>query len=138
VIDASHIYQNTIEDIRAVYQLNYLPITAIFHDFSLRHLTLDVNVEKAIYAVLGHDVIMTFIGEQIDDHSPHPKRENPSEDGHYWESPGSEGALIELPLVVKSPQWSLGSWIIQVGRKLPGPLKAPLKVFFGGLLRRSG
>jgi hypothetical protein len=98
VVDASHIYSHTLNDIRGIYALNRRPLMAVFHDFSLRHLELDVNVEKAIADTLGRDLEMTWIGEAAQPGSAMcPGIDTPNPDGHYWNHPGTEGVLVRLP-----------------------------------------
>jgi predicted O-methyltransferase YrrM len=96
ILDGDHRYQAVMQDIRSVYQLPLQPHAAAFHDYSLRHPTSGERVSEAIADSFGN-VPARLIGAQMDGSGPYPTKEKPSADGHWWEVPGSEGAVVELP-----------------------------------------
>ena len=100
LIDGDHAYDAVREDIASVYELPRLPYAAAFHDFSLRHPTTGEFVDRAVRDAFGPSTPIRPIGLRILEGAPSgtfPTRENPQPDGHYWEAPGSEGAVLELP-----------------------------------------
>jgi Methyltransferase domain len=100
ILDGDHQYEAVRQDIRSVYQLPLLPYAAAFHDYSLRHPTSGERVSDAIADSFGN-VPVRPIGAQMDGSGPYPTKEKPSADGHWWEVPGSEGAIVELPPQLK-------------------------------------
>ena len=66
------------------------------NDYSLRHPTNGERVSEAIADSFGN-VPFRRIGAQIYGSGPYPTKERPSVDRHWWEVPGSEGAIVELP-----------------------------------------
>jgi Methyltransferase domain len=100
ILDGDHRYQAVIDDIAAIYRLNQLPVAAAFHDYSLRHPTTGEDVERAVTESFG-DRMVCPIGAQIRGDAAYPTREHPSDDGHYWQVPGSEGAIVELPNTIE-------------------------------------
>jgi hypothetical protein len=97
IIDGDHDYEAVVNDIQSVYQLNHLPVGAAFHDYSLRHPTTDERVSDAIRDQFGEDVRVGKIGTQFNNQGGYPTKLSANPDGHYWETPGSEGAIVELP-----------------------------------------
>jgi hypothetical protein len=97
VIDGDHCYEAVLKDIQSVYQLNQLPFGAAFHDFSLRHPTTGERVDDAIHASFGDEVHVRKIGRQFNNQGDYPTKLSPGPEGHYWETPGSEGAIVQLP-----------------------------------------
>lgn len=96
ILDGDHRYDAVVDDIANVYRLGKLPYAAAFHDFSLRHPTSGEKVNSAVKDCLG-DIPVRHIGARMDGRGKHPTKKNPSDDGHWWEVPGSEGAIVELP-----------------------------------------
>jgi len=98
ILDGDHAYDAVVRDIRSLYGLNQPPYAAAFHNYSLRHPTTGENVERAIKDCFG-DWPVRYMGAEIDGASPasFPTREQPFSDGHWWEVPGSEGAIVVLP-----------------------------------------
>lgn len=96
ILDGDHRYDAVVQDIRSVYRLSLLPHAVAFHDYSLRHPSSGERVSKAIADSFGNAPIR-MIGAQMDGSGPYPTEENPSADGHWWEVPGSEGAIVALP-----------------------------------------
>jgi hypothetical protein len=86
------------KDIRSVYQLQPPPVAAAFDDYSLRHPTTGERVADAVKDSFG-DGPIRYIGARMDGTgtSPYGTKERPSEDGHWCEVPGSEGAIVLLP-----------------------------------------
>jgi hypothetical protein len=72
-----------------------LPYAAAFHDYSLRHPSTGERVDQAVRDELPH-LVPIPIGARMMGNGPYPTQERPSEDGHWWEVPGSEGAIVEL------------------------------------------
>ena len=97
IIDGSHRYDAVVEDIRSLYRLPVLPHAAAFHDYSLRHPTTNERVSDAVRDRFGADVAIRPVGFRIHANGPHPTRDCPAADGHWWEAPGLEGAIVELP-----------------------------------------
>jgi hypothetical protein len=98
-VDGDHTYSGVVKDIKAIYQLNRRPYTIAFHDFSLRSFRYEnIDVNKAIYHAFGEKVEYKRIGVQFGEH-PTPSRDNPSEDGSYWEYNGSEAVIVEIDSV---------------------------------------
>jgi hypothetical protein len=54
-------------------------------------------VDDAVSQQFGSSVNIAMIGAQMTGDGNYPTLENPSEDGHYWKVPGSEGAMVTLP-----------------------------------------
>jgi hypothetical protein len=77
--------------------LNQLPYAAAFHDYSLRHPTTNERVDNAISDTFGAPIPLVKIGRQFANGGAHPNKATPSADGHYWDTPGSEGGLLVLP-----------------------------------------
>jgi hypothetical protein len=96
VLDGDHRYDAVVEDIADTYRLNHRPISAVFHDYSLRHPTSDEKVDEAVRDSFG-DWPVRHIGAQMVGQEEYPTKEKPAEDGHWWQVPGSEGAIVELP-----------------------------------------
>ena len=101
ILDGDHQYDAVIRDIEAIYNLDYIPYAAVFHDYSLRHATTGERVDDAIRHCFGQHPVRN-IGMLMDGTSEYPTKEKPAEDGHWWNEPGSEGALMELPMSLKS------------------------------------
>lgn len=97
ILDGDHRYEAVVDDLVNVYHLNKLPFAAVFHDFSLRHPTSGEKVDQAVKDCLG-DWPVRYIGARMDGSGKYPTKDKPSEDGHWWQVPGSEGAIVELPL----------------------------------------
>jgi hypothetical protein len=97
IIDGDHHYDAVRKDIQSVYQLNHLPFAAAFHDFSLRHPTTGERVDDAIHDCFGDEVRVRKIGRQFSNQGDYPTERSPGPSGHYWETPGSEGAIVQLP-----------------------------------------
>jgi predicted O-methyltransferase YrrM len=99
-VDAHHAYPSVVRDIRAVYRLNRRPHAVAFHDFSLRSRDDDaIRVDRAILDCFGASVPLVPIGTQF--------AEGAADDGlapsaYWWESPGTEGVIVELPAVETS------------------------------------
>jgi hypothetical protein len=96
ILDGDHRYEAVVEDLASVYRLNRLPFAAVFHDYSLRHPTSGEKVDQAVRDCLGNWPVR-HIGARMDGSSKYPTKDHPAEDGHWWEVPGSEGAIVELP-----------------------------------------
>lgn len=96
ILDGDHRYESVVKDIADVYLLNKLPYSAVFHDFSLRHPTSGEKVDQAVKDCLGEWSIQ-HIGAQMEGDGKYPTETDPSDDGHWWKVPGSEGAIVELP-----------------------------------------
>tara|TARA_R110000850_G_scaffold277144_3_gene424185 strand:- start:151022 stop:151765 length:744 start_codon:yes stop_codon:yes gene_type:complete len=96
ILDGDHRYEAVVDDIHNVYKLSYLPYAAAFHDFSLRHPTSGEKVDLAVKDCLGNWPVKA-IGARMNGDDRYPTKDHPSEDGHWWEVPGSEGAVVELP-----------------------------------------
>ena len=45
----------------------------------------------------GPSVDIRLIGAKMTAGSAYPTIDRPQPDGHYWETPGSEGAIVMLP-----------------------------------------
>lgn len=95
ILDGDHQYNAVLHDIQSVFKLNKLPKAIAFHDYSLRHPTTDERVDDAVKFLLGNRPIQE-IGEKMDGLSNYPTKSKPSQDGHYWFVPGSEGAIVNL------------------------------------------
>jgi cephalosporin hydroxylase len=95
ILDGDHRYEAVLNDIHDVYRLKRLPYAAVFHDFSLRHPTSGEKVDQAVKDSLG-DRPIRQIGARMDGSGKYPTKDKPSDDGHWWEVPGSEGAIVEL------------------------------------------
>ena len=95
VLDGDHRYDAVRRDICSIYKLPVLPYAAAFHDYSLRHPSTGERVDQAVRDELPH-LVPTPIGARMMGNGPYPTQERPSEDGHWWEVPGSEGAIVEL------------------------------------------
>ena len=96
VIDGAHDYQSVSEDIKSCLSLNKRSYAIAFHDFSFRYPPDLAYVDKAIYACFGEDIPLEKIGEQIDNNTHFPLKENPADEGYYWEFNGSEGVILLL------------------------------------------
>ena len=96
VLDGDHRYEAVVQDIHSLYRLSQRPYAAAFHDYSLRHPTSGERVSEAVADCFG-DVPVRLIGARMDGTGPYPTKENPQADGHWWQVPGSEGAIVELP-----------------------------------------
>lgn len=101
ILDGDHRYDAVVRDIRSLYRLSPLPHAAAFHDYSLRHPTSGERVSEAI-ANCFENATIRLIGAQMDGAGPYPTKEKPAPDGHWWEVPGSEGAIVELPPRLKA------------------------------------
>jgi hypothetical protein len=97
VIDGDHRYDAVLQDIDALCRLNRVPYAAAFHDYSLRHTTIDERVDAALQTRFGAGTVIRKIGTQFRAGGDHPTRQAPASDGHYWDTPGSEGAIVVLP-----------------------------------------
>jgi hypothetical protein len=97
VLDGDHRYEAVVDDIRSTYSLNQRPYAAAFHDYSLRHPTTNERVNDAVADNFGVDIAVRHIGVQMVGDGTQPTKENPHADGHYWQVPGSEGAIVVLP-----------------------------------------
>lgn len=97
ILDGDHQYDAVLEDIKATYRLNKLPYAAVFHDFSLRHPTSGELVDQAVRDSFGKDCSIRNIGARMTGDAKYPTIEKPSDDGHWWDVPGSEGAIVTLP-----------------------------------------
>lgn len=96
VLDGDHRYEAVVQDIASLYRLSPRPYAAAFHDYSLRHPTSGERVSEAVADCFGN-VPVRLIGARMDGTGPYPTKENPHADGHWWQVPGSEGAIVELP-----------------------------------------
>ena len=100
LIDGDHAYDAVRMDVAGIYELPRLPYAAAFHDFSLRHPTTGEFVDRAIRDAFGPSTAIRPIGLRMLEGAPSgtfPTRDKPQPDGHYWDVPGSEGALLKLP-----------------------------------------
>jgi len=93
ILDGDHTYGAVVKDIQSVHALDAIPNAVAFHDYSLRHPTIDERVSDAVRDELGDDWSVTLIGEQMAEGGAYPTRGKPAPDGHFWLTPGSEGAL---------------------------------------------
>ncbi len=96
ILDGDHQYDAVVKDILSLYRLAVIPYAAAFHDFSLRHPTSGEKVSQSVKDCFG-SLPVRHIGARMDGTGPYPTKEKPSEDGHWWEIPGSEGAIVSLP-----------------------------------------
>jgi len=96
ILDGDHRYEAVVKDIADLYRLNKLPYSAVFHDFSLRHPTSGEKVDQAVKDCL-ENCSVRHIGALMNGDGKYPTEANPSDDGHWWNIPGSEGAIVELP-----------------------------------------
>lgn len=96
VVDGDHNYDAVVADIRSLYRLNRLPHAAAFHDYSLRHPTTGEQVEQALRDCFK-DQPVRLIGAKMNGSGPYATKDNPQPSGHWWEVPGAEGAIVELP-----------------------------------------
>ena len=126
ILDGDHRYEAVVDDLENVYRLNALPYATVFHDFSLRHPTSGEMVDQAVKDCLG-DWPVRHIGALMDGGEKYPTIDKPSDDGHWWDVPGSEGALVELParlnrIVMPRPTPNLysRSFFSRVMRRLGG------------------
>jgi hypothetical protein len=103
ILDGDHRYEAVLEDIQATYRLNKLPYAAVFHDFSLRHPTSGEMVDQAVRDCFGKDYAVRNIGAKMIGDGKYPTIENPSDDGHWWDVPGSEGAIVIMPSSTAMP-----------------------------------
>jgi hypothetical protein len=103
ILDGDHRYEAVLEDIQATYRLNKRPYAAVFHDFSLRHPTSGELVDQAARDSFGKNCSLRNIGVRMTGDAKYPTIENPSDDGHWWDVPGSEGAIVTLPPSLISP-----------------------------------
>ncbi|MCJ7640695.1 MAG: class I SAM-dependent methyltransferase, partial [Desulfobacterales bacterium] len=97
-VDGNHTYSAVVNDIMAIYQLNRRPYAAAFHDFSLRTRNPshgNIKVDQAIFDCFGLSVDYIRIGVQYGE-CPKLSSHNPSEEGFYHESNGSEGVIVEI------------------------------------------
>jgi len=95
ILDGDHAYPAVIEDLAAVDALPARPYALAFHDYSLRHPTTNERVSDAIRDHFGPSAAPRPIGLVMNGQG-HATKEHPQEDGHYWEVPGSEGAILVL------------------------------------------
>lgn len=95
ILDGDHAYDAVKLDLEAVNLLSHRPYALAFHDYSLRHPTTDERVDEAVRDFWNGKVTPRPIGLRMNGQG-HPTREAPQPDGHYWEVPGSEGALAIL------------------------------------------
>jgi len=99
-VDAHHAYPSVVRDIRAVYRLNRRPHAVAFHDFSLRSRDdAEIQVDRAILDCFGTSVPLVRIGMQFEDGPGGAAR---GESAYWWEAPGTEGVIVELPSVETS------------------------------------
>ncbi|TCV83092.1 MULTISPECIES: class I SAM-dependent methyltransferase [Methylomonas] len=112
ILDGDHRYDAVVKDILDTYRLNMLPYAAVFHDFTLRHPTSGEKVDQAVRDCFGTDYPINPIGAKMIGDGKYPIKEKPSDDGHWWEVPGSEGAIVELPqnLVLPTIEKQKESW----------------------------
>ena len=96
ILDGDHRYEAVVRDIQDTFKLNQLSHAAVFHDFTLRHPTSGEKVDQAVRDCFGSDCPVRPIGAKMLGDGKYPTKEKPSEDGHWWEVPGSEGAIVEL------------------------------------------
>jgi hypothetical protein len=94
VLDGDHEYAMVKKDIQTIFALPKMPEQIIFHDYSLRSESTGENVQRAIEEMLPGRTVSP-VG-QIYSGTGHPTKDAPQPDGHYWEVPGSEGALVVL------------------------------------------
>lgn len=95
ILDGDHAYSAVLQDLKAVEKLQHRPFAVAFHDYSLRHPTTDERVSDAITDFFGSSVSPELIGMRMNGEG-HATREAPQPDGHYWQVPGSEGAIVTL------------------------------------------
>lgn len=95
ILDGDHAYSAVIADIKAATSLTSTPYAIAFHDYSLRHPTTDERVSDAIDDHFGALKQRTFIGQKMNG-AGHATKEAPQPDGHWWEVPGYEGAIVTL------------------------------------------
>lgn len=95
ILDGDHAYDAVKRDLEAVYLLPHRPYAVAFHDYSLRHPTTGEQVDEAVRDFWNGKVAPRLIGLRMSGQG-HPTRQAPQPDGHYWEVPGSEGALVVL------------------------------------------
>lgn len=95
ILDGDHAYSAVLQDLKAVEDLQHRPFAVAFHDYSLRHPTTDERVSDAIRDFFGSSVSLNLIGMRMNGEG-HATKESPQPDGHYWEVPGSEGAIAVL------------------------------------------
>lgn len=94
VVDGDHEYEATKRDIATILALPRLPECIVFHDYSLRSDQTGENVQRAIADMLPGRPL-ALIGQRFTGQG-HPTVANPQPDGHYWDVPGCEGALVDL------------------------------------------
>lgn len=123
ILDGDHRYEAVVEDIAETYRLNHRPVSAAFHDYSLRHPTSGERVDQAVRDSLGEWPVR-HIGAQMVGQGEYPTEEKPAEDGHWWEVPGSEGAIVELPPKIN-----------RISIKNGASVSRPKRSFLGRLLR---
>jgi hypothetical protein len=92
ILDGDHAYDVVKADIAASRQLNPRPYAIGFHDYSLRHPTTNERVSDAVGEEFPEGAIR-LIGAVFNG-SGHPTKEAPQDDGHYWQVPGREGAIV--------------------------------------------
>jgi hypothetical protein len=99
VLDADHRYNAVGADIVAIKKIQ--PYAVVFHDFSLRHVSEQYGVDRAIYDSFGQDVKLVKIGDTTDKLNSFSKPpycptgdESHPEDGWYWEENGQEGVIL--------------------------------------------
>jgi cephalosporin hydroxylase len=97
ILDGDHLYQAVRKDIESVYRLSSLPYACVFHDYSLRHPTIDERVSDAVADAFGEGADVSMIGAKMTADGSLPTKDRPQPDGHYWQTPGSEGAIVLLP-----------------------------------------
>jgi cephalosporin hydroxylase len=96
ILDGDHAYNAVILDLDACAVLKPKPYAIAFHDYSLRHPTTDERVSDAIDDYFGASMVRTLIGQPMNG-SGHATKEVPQPDGHWWNVPGSEGAIVLMP-----------------------------------------
>lgn len=102
-VDACHAYPSVVEDIRAVYRLNRRPHAVAFHDFSLRSRDdPEIRVDRAILDCFGTGVPLLNIGTQFVGEPEQARAASDPESVYSWETPGTEGVIIELASVEMS------------------------------------
>lgn len=94
IVDGDHEYEATVRDIQTILMLKPIPCAAVFHDYSLRSGNTNENVQQAITDTLP-DKDVALIGLKFNG-VEHPTVNSPNPDGHYWQHPGAEGALVTL------------------------------------------
>ena len=99
-VDAHHAYPSVVRDIRAVYRLNRRPHAVAFHDFSLRSRDVaEIRVDRAILDCFGASVPLLRIGAQFTAGPGSAPEASGPESDYWWDSPGTEGVIVELPSV---------------------------------------